>query len=209
MSVRPYLVPCQVTCRSAINRRWPYRDRGSDGWIADSKHTPPSQHIPDAAGRVRAIDVDRDGIHVPSVIAAMLMHPASWYVIHNRRIMSRRDAFRPRAYTGDNPHTGHIHRSTLLTTTADADTSPYPLIAGPAHWPVLKRGSTGHSVRELQALLIGHGYSLAIDAAFGDATDRAVRAFQLRRQVAHSVRAGNGDGIVGHYTRAALCGIRP
>jgi len=204
----PYLVASQVAARRAIDRRWPKRDKGSDGWIADKHHRPPSQHIPDAAGRVRAIDIDRDGIHVPSVVAAMLLNPATWYVIWNRKSMSRKDRFRPRTYTGSNPHTGHIHRSTLLTATADREAAAYPLIVAPARWPLLKLGSKGRAVQELQALLIGHGYGLAIDGDFGPATDRAVRAFQVKHRVRNSVRGGQGDGQVGEHTRAALSGVR-
>lgn len=203
-----YLVQSQVRCREVINRRWPARDRGSDGWIADRNHKPPSQHIPDANGAVRAIDVDRDGIHVPTVIAAMLTHEATWYVIHGGRIYRRQDQFRPRTYTGANPHTGHIHRSTLLTAAADRSTAPYPLIERGAGWPTLREGHRGQHVRELQAILDAHGASLHIDGDFGPATTAALRAFQRRHSVPNSVKDGQGDGICGPNTRRSLFTVR-
>jgi hypothetical protein len=199
-----FLVTPGRVFRAAINRRWPRRDKRSDGWIADDNHRPPSEHIPDGAGAVRATDTDRDGIHAPSVVAAAIVHPATWYVIHNRRIYSRRDRFRPRRYTGSNPHTGHIHRSTMIAGSADRNSSGYPLIDRGPQWPTLKRGADGQAVRELQALLNAHGASLVVDGDFGPATDKALRAFQRRHKVRNSVVNGNGDGIVGRYTREAL-----
>ena len=69
--------------------------------------------------------------------------------------------------------------------------------------PVLKKGSKGESVKALQTLLIGNGYSCGsygADGSFGDATDQAVRAYQK----------DNGltvDGIVGTNTWNKLLGV--
>lgn len=54
------LVAAGVTLREQFNQRWPNRDKRSDGWIADGNHDPASFHQPDAAGFVRAIDLDED-----------------------------------------------------------------------------------------------------------------------------------------------------
>lgn len=199
------LVPNQVRARASIDRRWPKRDRGSDGWIADKHHRPPSEHIPDARGWVRAIDIDIDGIHVPTVIADFLMSPATWYVISGTRIYRRADDFRPRAYTGT-PHTGHIHRSTLISSAADVDANTFTLIDQTAHLydrdTELAIGTRGYQARQLQALLNGNGASLVLDSDFGPATAGAVRAFQQRR----ALRA---DGVAGRLTLAALLGRKP
>ena len=65
--------------------------------------------------------------------------------------------------------------------------------------PVLRRGSQGAAVRELQRLLARRA-PLAIDGAFGPATHAAVVAFQRVNQLLP-------DGIVGQLTWAALARI--
>ena len=68
--------------------------------------------------------------------------------------------------------------------------------------PVLRRGSTGGPVSDLQRRLTAAGFSPGLaDGDFGPATERAVRAFQ-------SARALGVDGIVGPRTWEAL-GIAP
>jgi N-acetylmuramoyl-L-alanine amidase len=64
---------------------------------------------------------------------------------------------------------------------------------------LLRRGSKGAAVRELQTMLNEAGASprLTVDGDFGPATDRAVRAFQQRAELVV-------DGIVGAQTRTAL-----
>lgn len=63
---------------------------------------------------------------------------------------------------------------------------------------LLKIGSKGEDVKELQRKLIRVGYYIgSIDGIFGPATDRAVRAFQSRNTL-------KVDGIVGPATWAIL-----
>ena len=62
---------------------------------------------------------------------------------------------------------------------------------------LLKRGSRGQAVTELQEQLTRLGYRLAIDGIFGKETERNVKAFQTRAKIAI-------DGIVGDQTRRAL-----
>lgn len=187
-----------------INVRWPHRDKSSDGWIGDASHQATgspenggSDHNPNSRGIVDATDTDKDGIHVPTVIASMLIHASTHYVIFNKRIMSSRDKFKPHTYTGANDHTQHIHRSIFQSITAENRTGGYKFILSPMSWPLLKKGATGQAVKELQAYLNGFGYTLALDSDFGDATDAAVRSFQRAR--------GLGvDGQVGPATRGRL-----
>ena len=55
------LVPAAITLREQINRRFPKRDKASDGWIGDAKHAQrASDHNPDADGWVHALDIDDD-----------------------------------------------------------------------------------------------------------------------------------------------------
>jgi hypothetical protein len=55
------LVAGGVTLRNQVNKRWPRRDKRSDGWIGDKAHAGrQSQHNPDARGLVHALDIDAD-----------------------------------------------------------------------------------------------------------------------------------------------------
>lgn len=63
--------------------------------------------------------------------------------------------------------------------------------------PLLRRGSTGGSVRTLQAALNKAGAKLVVDGSFGMKTDAAVRAFQKRKRLVV-------DGVVGPKTWKAL-----
>lgn len=62
---------------------------------------------------------------------------------------------------------------------------------------ILKLGSSGQDVKELQILLNSHGFNLAVDGSFGPATQKAVKEFQLSRKIV-------SDGIVGPATMAEL-----
>lgn len=62
---------------------------------------------------------------------------------------------------------------------------------------VLRRGSKGAAVGEMQMLLRAKGFPITVDQDFGPATELAVIQFQLRVGLAD-------DGIVGHDTWAGL-----
>jgi putative chitinase len=65
--------------------------------------------------------------------------------------------------------------------------------------PVLRRGSKGNAVVDLQRLLRKLGFMVAVDADFGVGTEVAVAAFQRAQQL-------DADGIVGRDTWTALDG---
>lgn len=68
--------------------------------------------------------------------------------------------------------------------------------------PVLKKGAKGDSVKALQNLLIGYGYSCGekgADGSLGDATDKALRKYQS----AHKLTV---DGSCGRKTWTSLLG---
>jgi len=57
------LVAGGVTLRNQINKRWPKRDKASDGWIGDKAHQArgsASDHNADLRGLVHALDIDKD-----------------------------------------------------------------------------------------------------------------------------------------------------
>jgi len=133
-----FLAPSLVTLRGEINAKYPDRDKSSDGWIGDASHAArPSDHNPDwhATGRefgiVRAIDIDSNGQPgqvtplVTDVLEAAIGDQRVWYVIWNRKIYSRTYGWKPRAYTGSNPHDHHVHVSIQHTYAAAFDTSPW------------------------------------------------------------------------------------
>lgn len=181
--------------RNAVNTRWPKRDTASDGWIGDAAHRQRvSDHNPDPkTGVVRARDIDKDGVHTPTVIGAALAHPATRYVIFNRRIWHRGVAFRPATYTGDNPHEGHIHVSIEHTTTAENSTAAWHPIDKLGYGGNVAGGGRGPLVRIVQAWLNGHGAALSVDGDFGAKTESAVTTFQYRASI-------KADGIVGPIT---------
>ena len=185
--------------KTAVDTRWPNRDRASDGWIGDAAHQGrTSDHNPDPrTGVVRARDLDKDGLNPRLVVASAMVHPAVNYVIFNRRIYRSRDRFAPRHYDGSNPHTGHIHTSIQHSLSAENSTAPWVLIPG-FTWPELSlKTQLRTEVKQLQALLNAWGFALVIDGGFGANTDKAVKAFQD----AMGLRA---DGLVGPRTQAAL-----
>src|SRR5678815_5216989 len=50
--------------RDQINAQWPVRAKGNDGTIGDERHqATPSDHNPNAAGVVTAMDITRDAAH--------------------------------------------------------------------------------------------------------------------------------------------------
>lgn len=195
----PYLAPSLARLRTAIDIRWVGRDHTTDGWIGDEKHQArTSDHNPDPkTGVVRALDVDKDGIHVPSVLASAMVNVAVRYVIHNRRIYHVDNLFKPEKYTGSNAHTEHIHVSIEHTRNAESSKMPWELVEHIPVWPELKQGATSVAVRQLQALLNAHGATLVVDGRFGDGTRSSVLAFQRAKAI-------KVDGVAGPQTYTAL-----
>ena len=141
--MKPLLCKAGQQLRLQIDDSYSDRDRTSDGWIGDTRHSArPSDHNPDAAGIVRAIDIDRDlsGKAKPDLmpdLADQIRHAAKSdkriaYIIFNGKIASSRMGWRWRKYSGINPHTKHCHIS--FTKKGDADGSFFniPMIGGTA-----------------------------------------------------------------------------
>lgn len=136
-SSSPKLCKAGRTLREQIDDAYPSRDRKSDGWIGDARHSHrKSDHNPDAQGWVRAIDVDADlGFRDESWYLADQLRVAAKrdrrinYIIHRGRIASRRGLLRWRKYDG-NPHDHHIHVSFTPAGDEDGRRFDVPLLGG-------------------------------------------------------------------------------
>jgi hypothetical protein len=142
--VQPKLCKAGQQLRLQVDDSFPDRDRASDGWIGDSRHSARrSDHNPDAAGIVRAVDIDRDLSYDAKPdymcdladqirLCARRGDKRISYVIFNGKISSARSLWRWRAYKGINPHVKHCHVS--FTKKGDTDGSFFniPMIGGTA-----------------------------------------------------------------------------
>jgi hypothetical protein len=141
----PKLCKAGQQLREQLDDSYPDRDRTSDGWIGDVRHSArPSDHNPDSAGIVRAIDIDRDlsGKAKPDLMPDLADQIRLFakrdkskrisYLIFAGRIASPRMGWRWRKYSGINPHNSHLHCS--FTKKGDSDDSFFniPMIGGTA-----------------------------------------------------------------------------
>ena len=140
--MKPHLCKAGVQLRNQIDDCYGERDRRSDGWIGDAKHTnTKSDHnpaLPDLV--VRALDVDSDlsshkseSIYLANQIrlyAKRAKPKRIAYVIHAGKIASPILNWRWRKYKGSNSHHSHIHIS--FTPKGDKDGSFFeiPMLGG-------------------------------------------------------------------------------
>ncbi len=104
--------------RSQINAAFPDRDKTSDGSIGDTKHSSRrSDHNPNSAGVVCAIDIDEDlrgDRTLQSVVDSICASRDSRvnYIIYEGRITVKGSNLQQwKRYTGANPHDKHAHIS--------------------------------------------------------------------------------------------------
>ena len=142
--MKPILCKAGQQLREQFDDSFPDRDRRSDGWIGDLRHSArPSDHNPDpkAGMVVRAIDIDADVYKsgkpdlMPDIadqirLAAKAGEKRVSYIIFQGRIASSRMGWRWRKYSGSNPHNAHCHVS--FTKQGDTDGSFFniPLLGG-------------------------------------------------------------------------------
>ena len=200
-----YVAPSLRQLLAEVNPRWPGRSRRSDGTIGDRAHSARrSDHNPNGRGSVNAIDITASGINVGALIAAAKKHPSVRYIIHNRRIMNRDIGnFRPRYYSGANPHVAHVHISIYQSRTAENRRRSWGIATakasgGGAKWRTVKHGQVlklwtkGAPVKEWQTTALGYRGKKA-DGYFG----RSTRADTKRFQREHGLKA---SGAVGPLT---------
>lgn len=141
---RPRLVAGGVTLRAQIDKRFPKRDKRSDGWIPDKAHQARvSDHNPTPDGWVHALDIDADfGKPGDAQLLAdqLIAYAASGlpgsdrikYVVFNDRVASgtyskTRWKWRGRGYG----HFDHIHVSFMRTAEQDGSKWPLPMFDTP------------------------------------------------------------------------------
>jgi hypothetical protein len=209
--------------RGEINARWPNRDKRSDGSIGDTSHSArKSDHNPNDAGVVRAIDVDADGIPADWLADHVRQRGASGdrrvlqggYVIFNHRIASEIGGWKWRAYTGSNPHTHHVHISVSRDAGSYDASDGWGVKTAPKiarrRPPVtttdgLPRHARGSRVLRLSAPLtrgtdvqdLQRWVGAKADGTFGRDTEARVK----RWQKSHGLEA---DGIVGRRTWGSM-----
>jgi len=141
--MKPKLCKAGQQLRQQFDDSFPDRDRRSDGWIGDLRHSSrPSDHNPDPAnGVVRATDTDRDvsGKAKPDLmpdiadqlrLAAKAGEKRISYIIFAGRIASSRMGWRWRPYKGSNPHDHHMHVSFSKAGDDDGSFFNIPLLGG-------------------------------------------------------------------------------
>jgi hypothetical protein len=138
--MKPTLCKAGQQLREQFDDCFPDRDRTSDGWVGDLRHSSrPSDHNPDSAtGIVRAIDVDRDvsGKPKPDLmpdIADQLRTLAKTdkrikYIIFAGQIASPKSLWRFRPYSGINKHDHHCHISFTIKGDEDGSFFNIPLL---------------------------------------------------------------------------------
>ncbi|WP_437620628.1 hypothetical protein [Sorangium sp. So ce1151] len=139
-----------------INRRWPERDKTSDGSIGDEAHQQAgegSDHNPwikdGVVGVVRARDFDVDGIDATWLAEHLRLRGlhgdprlrGGGYVIYNRRIAGWEDNWNWQDYSGDNPHTTHVHVSVSRNKIPGYDTTgPWKIVPQREFEPIQAMG---------------------------------------------------------------------
>ncbi len=122
--------PCLLVLRDQINRRWPDRNKASDGIMGDASHQArDSDH-----NRGDAIDITHwpaGGLDVGVLAEELRRQMASYaqgrvlYLIFNARIVSAQANWQWRKYGGANPHKNHLHLS--IVPAKRTETRPWKL----------------------------------------------------------------------------------
>lgn len=167
------LVPSLKAVFAELNAAWPNRDKRTDGWIGDSRHCPgTSDHCADSAGRVHAIDIDKDGIDPVFVINRLANYPhVIRYMNYNYQQYHIKYDFVGKPLGGSDPHTSHIHVSIAHTDIARNYTGGYGIYGPPAYIPGTIPGmpTTGEEVYDFapHVTFIGIAFSSAASTLSG------------------------------------------
>jgi hypothetical protein len=133
---------CLVVLRDEVDREHPGRDKSSDGWLGDPRHSASgapesggSKHNANRRGVVDARDIDSSAVDVARLVACAIRHPSTRNVIYNRKIRSKGYAgglSQAYAYHGANPHDKHVHIDVEMTERQENDTRAWGYYRGGA-----------------------------------------------------------------------------
>lgn len=167
-----HLAGSLVSLSAAFNAHWPNADHTSSGFIGNAAHVAEgsaSDHNPWLNHTVRAGDFDKDGINADWFAEQLRLLGAAGdprlagggYVIWNGHITTP-DFSSWVPYTGQDPHTSHVHVSVsrnvagyedgrtpwaFLDSTTPAPPHPAPAPADDVHWSGHDATGTGDSFR--------------------------------------------------------------
>jgi hypothetical protein len=141
-SSSPKLCKAGIQLREQLDDSFPDRRR-PDGWVADARHyrdNPRSDHIPDAEGWVRALDVSahlgRDE-QMHDLVNQLRIYAKRKpggdrisYIIFDGKICSPLLGWRWRKYRGSNPHRVHAHISFTKRGDRDGRFFNVPMLGG-------------------------------------------------------------------------------
>ncbi len=204
---------CNASLRlvDEVNRRWPGRDKSSDGTIGDAAHASrSSDHNPwvvvGGQGVVRARDIDKDGIDAGWLAEYLRGLGArgdarlagGGYVIWNRRITTPNFSGW-KAYTGSNPHTHHVHVSFSRNQAGFDSNAGWGIVGAPAAAPASSGGDplVRAAQARLKAAYKAYAGDLVVDGIPGPKTAAALREFQSRSGLPTT-------GVLDAATRRAL-----
>lgn len=195
-----------IKLREQINAEFPNRDKSSDGSIGDPAHSArKSDHNPNPAGVVCAIDIDEDLNgdrtleQVVTAIRASRDKRVKYIIYEGRITVQGNDLQSWKQYSGPNSHSHHAHISVVSDLADSAEdwsidgTADHFPVRPSVSFPTLRRGDKGDEVKILQTKLSAKGFAFKIDGEFGPTTERVVRAFQ-------NTNGLQGDGIAGPDT---------
>lgn len=135
-----------TTLRDQVNKRWPKRDKRSDGIIGDKAHQArASDHNPDSRGYVHALDIDKDlDPKDPSAAQRLANQLVAYaasgipgsarikYVVFNDQIASGTYAQTKWKWRGSGyGHYDHIHVSFTNKGEANGQAFPLPIFNTP------------------------------------------------------------------------------
>ena len=131
------LAAAAVTLRDQVNKRYPKRDRSSDGTIGDQAHKARgklSDHNPDKTGYVMALDLDEDGWPAHQFADELIEYMRKSgdkrikNVVYENRVASATYADQVWVWRSNVPRLGHEHHIHIsFADPAKHDGAPFPL----------------------------------------------------------------------------------